>query len=79
MTELANFLGWCTLLNFGLLILASLALLLARKPISAIHGRLMGLESNELSKAYFSYLANYKILILAFNLAPYVALRIMGH
>jgi hypothetical protein len=79
MTELANFLGWCTLLNFGLLILASVALMVASKPILAIHGRLMELEPAELSTAYFHYLANYKILILMFNLVPYLALRIMGH
>ena len=79
MTELANFLGWCTLLNFALLILASVALTVTGKSILVFHGRLMGLEPVELSKAYFNYLANYKILILVFNLVPYFALRIMGH
>lgn len=78
-TELANLLGWCTLLNIGLLMLAFAALTVARKPILAIHNRLTGLEPAELSRAYFNYLANYKILIFVFNLVPYLALRIMGH
>ncbi len=77
-TEFANFLGWCTLLNFALLVIASIALAVARKPILAIHGRLMGLESESLKVSYFNYLANYKVLILVFNLIPYLALRIMA-
>ena len=77
-SELANFLGWCTLLNFALLIVATMAIVMARQPIAAIHGRMMGLDANDLSKAYFSYVANYKLLIVFFNLVPYLALRIMG-
>jgi hypothetical protein len=77
-TELANFLGWCTLLNFGLLIFSSLALVIALKPISQLHARLFDLDRAELSMAYFRYLANYKILIIVLNLVPYLALRIMS-
>ena len=77
MTELANFLGWCTLLNFGMLIFAAIMLVVAHKPVAKIHGRMFDIESSELSKAYFNFLSNYKILIIVFNLVPYLALRIM--
>jgi hypothetical protein len=76
--EFANLLGWCTLLNFALLSFSSIALLIAHKPISKLHARLFKLEQSEISIAYFNYLANYKILILMFNLVPYLALRIMS-
>ncbi len=78
MTELTNFLGWCTLLNFGMLIFATIALVASRPTVAKIHSRLMDMESKELSAAYFNYLANYKLMIFVFNLSPYLALRIMG-
>ncbi len=38
-----------------------------------------GMEEADLSKAYFQYLAQYKIATLVFNVAPYIALKIMGY
>ena len=78
MTDLANLLGWCTLLNFGVLMFSTMLLVAFRKPITAIHCRMMEMEPKQVSAAYFSFLANYKILIIVFNLVPYLALRIMG-
>jgi hypothetical protein len=74
---LAAFLGWCTLINLGMLMFASLLLVYMRGPISKIHGGMFGLDDTDLSRAYFQYLAQYKILIFVFNLMPYLALRIM--
>jgi hypothetical protein len=77
METLAAFLGWCTLINMGMLTFASLMLVSMRGTISKIHGNMFGLEDADLSRAYFQYLAQYKILIFVFNLIPYLALRIM--
>jgi hypothetical protein len=74
---LAAFLGWCTLINMGMLIFASLALASMRGTISKMHGSMYGLDDTDLARAYFQYLAQYKILIFVFNLMPYLALRIM--
>jgi hypothetical protein len=75
---LREFFGWCTLINAGLLVAAAAALIPFRGPISSIHGRMFGLGEADLSRAYFQYLAHYKIAILVFNLVPYVALRAAG-
>ena len=48
-----------------------------RPSISKIHGGMFGLEEADLSRAYFQYLAQYKIMVFVFNLMPYLALRIM--
>ena len=77
METLAAFLGWCTLINIGMLMFASLALVSMRASISRIHGSMFGLDDKDLSRAYFQYLAQYKILVFIFNLTPYLALRIM--
>lgn len=74
---LTQFFGWTTVLNFGFLILMSLALLSMRGFAARIHGKLFGLESADLSRAYFQYLAQYKIAIVVFSLVPYIALRLV--
>lgn len=70
------FLGWCTVLNIGLLIISSGFLILGGSIIRPIHSRVLGLGDAELNKLYVSFLAFYKILIFVFNLIPYLALRI---
>lgn len=74
---LTEFFGWCSAINIGLLILASLVLVLIRGPILKIHAKMFGLGEQDLSRAYFQYLAQYKIAILIFNLVPYITLKIM--
>ena len=71
-------LGWSTLLNIGVLLFSSLTLVIAGPPIKRIHAQMFGLSEDDLSRAYFQYLAQYKIAILVFNLIPYLALRIVG-
>ena len=75
--SLAAFLGWCTAINLGMLIFASILLVLMRGSIMKIHGKMSGLDETDLSRAYFQYLAHYKIVFFVFNLVPYIALRIV--
>ena len=49
-----------------------------KNTIMPIHQKMLGMSETDLSKAYFQYMAQYKILIIVFNLAPYLALRVMG-
>ncbi|TNF33892.1 MAG: hypothetical protein EP312_08000 [Gammaproteobacteria bacterium] len=76
---LTTLLGWCLILNAGLLAVSTLALTAARPWIVQLHSRISGLNEAELLRAYFQYLGHYKILVLVFNLAPYVALKLMGY
>ncbi len=74
---LTEFFGWLSVINIGFLLFTTLSLILLRDKITNIHSKLFGLSDDELSKAYFQYLAQYKILILVFNLAPYIGLKIL--
>ena len=78
METLTTFLGWCTAINFGMLLVASIMLAFMRGGMSKIHGKMFELSEVDLSRAYFQYLAQYKIAIFVFNLVPYVALRMMA-
>ncbi len=39
---------------------------------------MFGLDEKDLNRAYFQYLAQFKILIIVFNVTPYIALKLMG-
>ena len=75
---LTSFLGWCSVINIGVLVFTTIALTIMRGPIASIHSKLFGLNQAELPSAYFQYLGNYKIAVFIFNVAPYIALKIMG-
>lgn len=77
-SELTAFLGWCTVISMSLLALTALCLAVMRPLVSSIHSRLYGIPQDQLEVMYFEYIAQFKLLILMFNLAPYCALKILG-
>ena len=74
---LTEFLGWSSIINVGVLLFASLAVMLMPDSMRNIHRKMFGLDDAELSRAYFQYIAQYKIAVFVFNIVPYVALKIM--
>ena len=72
------FFGWTTVINFVLLFVSSIMVITIRGAISRIHGRMFELETADFSRAYFQYIAQYKIAIIVLSLTPYIALRIMS-
>lgn len=74
---LLSLFGWMTLINFGLLIFSAIILTGFKKQVMRIHGKLTGLDDATLMKAYLYFLAFYKVLIITFNLVPYLALRLL--
>ena len=75
---LTELLGWVSIINIAILLCSTLALISMRGFITKIHSSLFGLDEKDLGGAYFQYLAQYKIAIIVFNIAPYLALKIMS-
>ena len=75
---LTELLGWVSTINIAILLCSTLALISMRGFITKIHSSLFGLDEKDLGRAYFQYLAQYKIAIIVFNIAPYLALKIMS-
>ena len=73
-----EFLGWCTVINFGLLVFSTVLLLACRDAVTKIHGRMFGLEEATVRESYIRLLAQYKIAVVTFNFVPYLALRIVA-
>ncbi len=67
--------GWMALINGVLLVVSSLAIVTMRGSIVGIHRKMFGaLSDADLERAYFRYLATFKIAYIVFNLTPYIAL-----
>ncbi|HEY9097320.1 MAG TPA: hypothetical protein VIN38_00470 [Thiobacillus sp.] len=75
---LTEFLGWTSLINLVILLLSTIGLLAMRGTITGVHSKLFGLDEKDLGRAYFQYLAQYKIAIIVLNIAPYIALKVMA-
>lgn len=74
---LQGFLGWCTVINSSLLLLATVALATMNDWIRGIHSRVLHVDAGQLGPLYFQYLAHYKLLIIVFNLVPWLALLLI--
>ena len=72
-----EFIGWCTVINIGILLIATIFLVLTRAPILKMHAKLFELSQADLSLSYFQFLGQDKLSSYVLNLAPYIALRIM--
>lgn len=71
------FFGWMTVINGSLLLFSTIMLTVFKSSVISIHHKLTGLEVDKLKPAYFHYLAIYKVLIIVFNLVPYLVLKII--
>lgn len=76
--ELTAFLGWMTVINLAVYVFAAACVTLCRDRITRLQARLTGLGAEEWPRVYVDFLSRYKLLILVFNLAPYLASRIVG-
>jgi len=75
---LRELLGWCSVINIGVLFLSSIMIVLMQSWIVNAHAKMTGINEEELPILYFQILGNYKMLIILLNLVPYIALRIMS-
>lgn len=74
--ELSAFLGWCTVLNFGLLLLWGLGMLGAGERIYRLHSKWFPMPRENFHTVMYALLGLFKMGWAFFNLVPYLALRI---
>ncbi len=74
---LTEFFKWCTIINVAVFALSTIIILAAPNFIYGAHGQLFHIPREAFDVFLYSFLGLYKIIILAFNLVPYVALRIV--
>lgn len=77
LTLITAFIGWCLVINTALLLFSTVAITVMQNAICRVHGKMFSIDVKELPKYYFTYLANFKLLVLIFNLTPYIALKLL--
>lgn len=77
MLDLTSVFGWMLGINLILYALTALAVMLARDRLARLHARLTGVPARDWPGYYVGFLSRYKLAILIFNLAPYLALRMV--
>jgi len=75
--ELTTFLGWSSVINLIILTLSAIILILFKGKVAPLHAKMFSLKEENVLRAYFEYLGQYKILIIMFNITPYIALKVM--
>lgn len=73
-----NFLLWCTVINYGVLLVWFLFFAFAHDWLQRLHGRWFHLSHDQFDALHYAGMAIFKIGILLFNLVPYVVLWIVG-
>ncbi len=69
---------WCLIFNYGLLLIWFAAFLLAHDWIYRMHTRWFTLSVEKFDEVHYFGMAVFKIFVLVFNLAPFIALHIVG-
>lgn len=73
------FFKWCTIINGGLLILASLLIRFAGDWVFGMHNTWIPITEDSFHVAIYILLGFFKIIVVVFNLVPYLALVIIGN
>ncbi len=75
---LRAFFMWCTIINGVLLILSFLICAYAGGWIHRVHSKWFPISREAFNVAIYCFIGLFKILVLVFNLVPYLALMIVG-
>jgi len=73
-----DFLLWCTLINFGILLMWFTTFALAHDWVQGFHGKWFRLSREQFDAIHYAGMAFFKIGIWLFNLVPLLALYIIS-
>jgi hypothetical protein len=68
---------WCTVTNYGVLLVWFLVFVFAHDWIQRIHGRWFRLSREQFDALHYAGMSIFKIGIILFNLVPFVVLSIL--
>ncbi|PHR54788.1 MAG: hypothetical protein COA44_12210 [Arcobacter sp.] len=75
---LESILAWSLLINISVLLFWFLMFIVAHDSLYVLHCRWFKLSVERFDFSHYISMAFYKLLILFFNLAPYLAIRIIS-
>lgn len=78
MVQLQSFLGWCIIINYALLLFWFALLPRAGSWVYGFQARLFGIDPATVRDEHFHLMGQFKLMIMIFNIAPWLALLLMG-
>ena len=69
---------WCFIINMGILLWWVGFLLFARNWVYQMHSKFFPIPREQFNAIHYAGLMFFKLTIFAFNLVPYIALKIAG-
>ncbi len=75
---LTAFFMWCTIINFGILMLSSVFLMFASDFVYGVHSKWFQISRESYNVVMYSYLGLFKVGLIVFSLVPYLALLIIA-
>ena len=79
MEILQSVLGWCSIINVGLLTLWFVIIMVARNQIYSLHSVWYPLQKETFIAVHYAGLVFFKMTIFIFNLVPYFVLLIVNN
>ena len=71
-------LGWCTAINLGLLVWWILFVVLAHDWTYRVHTKWFEISPQQFDAIHYAGMGIFKMVVIVFNLVPYLALRIVA-
>jgi len=68
---------WCSIINVALLLLSSLMCIFAADWVYRRHSKFFKISREAFNVAIYSFIGVWKILIILFNIVPWIALLIL--
>jgi hypothetical protein len=75
---LRDALGWCALMNIGILLFWFIMISFANDYIYRIHSSLFRISKKRFDAIHYQGMMFFKVGVFMFNIIPYLALRIVG-
>ena len=73
--NLCHFLGWCALLNYGVLSIWFLIFVVARDRLYRLHSVWFRLSESQFDAIHYGAMSFYKLTVIIFTLVPHLVLR----
>ena len=75
--QVRDFFLWCSIINVALLLFSSLMCICAADWVHGRHGKFFKISREAFDVAIYSFIGAWKILIIVFNVVPWIALLIL--
>jgi hypothetical protein len=73
--NIRKFLGWCSIINIGLLLCWILALVFARDWVFWVHTSAVEISKESFAEINYAMMGYFKLAVILFNVTPYLVLR----